>query len=104
MSGRRGTLASPVVCPGEARVPRLPPHNEGDSVRYGSRTSIRTPAMSISAADVKALRDKTNAPMMECKAALTEAGGDMEKAVDILRTKNKNIAVKRGEKETAEGR
>jgi elongation factor Ts len=60
--------------------------------------------MSISAADVKALRDKTNAPMMECKAALTEAGGDPEKASDILRKKMKNIQVARGERETAEGR
>jgi elongation factor Ts len=60
--------------------------------------------MSITAADVKSLRDKTNAPMMECKAALTEAGGDMEKATEILRKKMKDIQVKRGEKETAEGR
>jgi elongation factor Ts len=60
--------------------------------------------MSISAADVKALRDRTNAPMMECKSALTEAGGDMEKATDILRKKMKNIQVSRGGRETAEGR
>ena len=58
----------------------------------------------ISAAAVKTLRDRTNAPMMDCKAALTEANGDMEKAADILRTKNKAIVDKRGEKETAEGR
>lgn len=60
--------------------------------------------MSISATDVKSLRDKTNAPMMECKAALTEAGGDMEKAIELLRKKMKDIQVKRGERETAEGR
>jgi elongation factor Ts len=60
--------------------------------------------MSISAADVKALRDKTNAPMMECKAALTEAGGNMEKATELLRKKMKDIQVKRGDRETAEGR
>ena len=58
----------------------------------------------ISATAVKALRDRTNAPMMDCKAALTEAGGDMEKAADILRKKNKAIQDKRGERETAEGR
>lgn len=58
----------------------------------------------ISAAAVKALRDKTNAPMMDCKAALTEANGDMEKAADIIRKKNKDITVKKGERETAEGR
>jgi elongation factor Ts len=58
----------------------------------------------ISAAAVKALRDRTNAPMMDCKVALTEAGGDMEKAVDILRKKNSAIQAKKGERETAEGR
>jgi elongation factor Ts len=60
--------------------------------------------MSISAANVMALRGRTNAPMMECKAALTEAGGDMEKATEILRKKMKDIQVKRGDRETAEGR
>ncbi|HMF18393.1 MAG TPA: translation elongation factor Ts [Gemmataceae bacterium] len=60
--------------------------------------------MNISAADVKALRDRTNAPMMDCKAALTEAGGDMEKAIEILRKKNASIQAKKGERETAEGR
>src|SRR5207302_1566833 len=60
--------------------------------------------MSISAAEVKALRDRTNAPMMECKAALMEANGNMEKATDLLRKKMKDIQVKRGERETAEGR
>jgi elongation factor Ts len=60
--------------------------------------------MSISAADVKALRDRTNAPMMECKAALTESGGNMENAIDLLRKKMKNIQATRGGRETAEGR
>jgi elongation factor Ts len=58
----------------------------------------------ISAAAVKALRDRTNAPMMDCKAALTEANGDMEKAIDILRKKHSAIQAKKGERETAEGR
>lgn len=58
----------------------------------------------ISAAAVKELRDKTNLPMMDCKKALEEAQGDMEKAIQILRERNKNVAVKRGERETAEGR
>lgn len=58
----------------------------------------------ISAAAVKALRDKTNAPMMDCKAALTEAAGDMDKAAEIIRKKNKDITIKKGERETAEGR
>ena len=41
--------------------------------------------MGISAAQVKELRDKTGAGMMDCKAALNETGGDLEKAVDHLR-------------------
>jgi elongation factor Ts len=57
----------------------------------------------ISAADVKALRDRTTLPMMECKAALVEAGGDMEKAVVILRSKFK-IGDKHSTRETTEGR
>lgn len=58
----------------------------------------------ISPAAVKALRDKTNAPMMECKAALVEAGGDMDKAVDWIRKKFAGIMAKKGEREAAEGR
>jgi elongation factor Ts len=58
----------------------------------------------ISAGAVKALRDRTNAPMMDCKAALTEAAGDMEKAVEILRKRSKDIQDKKGVRETAEGR
>ncbi|MCI0642543.1 MAG: translation elongation factor Ts [Gemmataceae bacterium] len=60
--------------------------------------------MRISAADVKSLRDRTNMPMMECKSALVEAGGDMDKAVEILRKKHKEVVVKRGDREAAEGR
>jgi len=58
----------------------------------------------ISAGAVKALRDRTNAPMMDCKAALAEAAGDMEKAVEILRKRSKDIQDKKGARETAEGR
>src|SRR5437016_14489800 len=60
--------------------------------------------MAISANDVKTLRDRTNAPMMECKAALTEAGGDMDKAIDLLRKKIKGLTAKFGAREMAEGR
>ena len=45
--------------------------------------------MEINAADVKKLRDRTGMQMMKCKAALTEAGGDMEKAVEILRKRTR---------------
>jgi elongation factor Ts len=58
----------------------------------------------ISAAAVMALRNRTNAPMMDCKAALTEANGDMEKAAELLRKRNKAIQDKKSDRETAEGR
>jgi elongation factor Ts len=58
----------------------------------------------IPASAVKALRDRTNQPMMDCKAALTEANGDPEKAVEILRKKSKDVVDKKGARETAEGR
>jgi len=60
--------------------------------------------MSISPTAVKELRERTNAPMMDCKEALTKANGDMDKAIEELRKKYVHIAVKREGKETAEGR
>jgi elongation factor Ts len=57
----------------------------------------------VSAQDVKALRDRTGAGMMECKAALVEAGGNAEKAVEILRVKGAAKAERRGGREAAEG-
>ena len=59
--------------------------------------------MTVSAGDVKVLRDRTGAGMMECKRALEEAGGDTDKAVEILRVKGQAKAAKRGEREAAEG-
>ena len=60
--------------------------------------------ITISAASVNELRKKTDQPLMDCKAALTEAGGDMEKAVTILRSRNSKIGTKREANEVAEGR
>jgi elongation factor Ts len=60
--------------------------------------------MEITATLVKTLRDRTNLPMMECKKALAQTGGDIEKAIDYLRTNFKNVAVARVGRETAEGR
>jgi len=57
----------------------------------------------ISASDVKGLRDRTGAGMMDCKKALVEANGDVDKAVDILRVKGQAQAAKRGEREAGEG-
>jgi elongation factor Ts len=57
----------------------------------------------ISAGDVKVLRDRTGAGMMDCKAALQEASGDVEKAIEILRVKGQAQAAKRGAREATEG-
>ena len=57
----------------------------------------------ITASMVKELREKTDAPMMECKKALTEAAGDMDKAEEILRVKLGNKASKAAARVTAEG-
>ena len=59
--------------------------------------------MAFSAADVKVLRERTAAGVMDCKAALTEAGGDMEKAIEILRVKGQASAAKRSGRVTSEG-
>lgn len=57
----------------------------------------------ITAQLIKTLRDKTNAGMMDCKAALTEAGGDMEEAEVILRKKGITGAEKKAGRATSEG-
>ena len=59
--------------------------------------------MAITAADVKELRDRTGAAMMDCKAALGEADGDLEKAIEILRVKGQASAAKRSGRTTGEG-
>jgi elongation factor Ts len=57
----------------------------------------------VSAADVKALRDRTGAGVLACREALTEAQGDVEKAVEILRTRGEAQAAKRAGAEASEG-
>lgn len=57
----------------------------------------------ISATDVKNLREMTGAGMMDCKAALTEANGDFDKAIEILRLKGQKLSVKRADREAKEG-
>jgi elongation factor Ts len=60
-------------------------------------------SIAISAQDVKALRDRTGAGIMDSKAALEESGGDIDKAVEILRVKGQASAAKRGGRTAAEG-
>ncbi|HJX26615.1 MAG TPA: translation elongation factor Ts [Thermoanaerobaculia bacterium] len=59
--------------------------------------------MAITAQMVKELRERTSAPMMDCKTALTETQGDMEKAVDFLRKKGLSAAAKKAGRIAAEG-
>ncbi len=59
--------------------------------------------MAITAALVKELREKSNAGMMDCKKALVEANGDLEKAYDGLRKRGLNIAAKKSSRATKEG-
>lgn len=60
-------------------------------------------AVNISASDVKKLRDMTGAGMMDCKKALTEAEGDIDKAIEVLRKKGQKLSVKRADREANEG-
>jgi len=57
----------------------------------------------ISASDVKKLRDITGAGMMDCKKALAEAGGDTDKAIEILRKKGQKMSAKRADRDANEG-
>jgi len=62
-----------------------------------------TTTVNISAAQVKELRDKTGAPMMDCKQALTESKGDLEQAVVLLRKRGVSVAAKKATRVTSEG-
>jgi len=59
--------------------------------------------MAISAQDVKKLRDLTGAGMMDCKKALSEAGGDFDKAIEELRKKGQKLSAKRADRDANEG-
>ena len=64
---------------------------------------MSTTTVNISAAQVKELRDKTGAPMMDCKKALSEAKGDLEQAVIILRKRGAAVAERKAGRVTSEG-
>jgi elongation factor Ts len=59
--------------------------------------------MEITAQMVRELRERTGAPMMDCKAALSEASGDVENAIDVLRTRGLAKAAKKAGRATSEG-
>ena len=90
---------------GESR-PRPPSSRPSRPSRELPRTAARERRegeMSVTAADVKALRDRTGAAMMDCKAALAEAEGDVDRAIEILRVKGQASAAKREGRGTDEG-
>jgi elongation factor Ts len=60
-------------------------------------------SITISAQDVKSLRERTGAGIMDAKAALQESGGDVDKAIEVLRVKGQASAAKRGERVATEG-
>jgi elongation factor Ts len=60
-------------------------------------------SITVSAQDVKSLRERTGAGVMDAKAALQESGGDVDKAIEILRVKGQASATKRGERVASEG-
>ena len=64
---------------------------------------MSTSTVNISANQVKDLRERTGAPMMDCKQALTEAKGDVEQAIVILRKKGAAVAQKKAQRVTSEG-
>ena len=91
------------------RLPTRPPRrSHRPPPRRRSRSQSPRPPRErkvpeISAQDVKALRERTGAGMMDCKRALTEAGGDVEKAIELLRVKQGKRIEDRGERVAAEG-
>ena len=80
-----------------------PQHSTSNNRNTQRATTERTTEMPISAKDVKALRDATGAGMMDAKKALTETGGDMEAAKQILREKGLAKAVARADRDNDEG-
>src|SRR5439155_15353052 len=93
---------------GGAQGGRRGERRDGGGARGGGRGRARAGgergvSADIPAADVKALRDRTGAGMMDSKQALVEANGDVDKAVEILRVKGQAQAAKRGGRTATEG-
>jgi len=72
-------------------------------IQGGESYEMGTTTVNISATQVKELREKTGAPMMDCKQALSEAKGDIEQAVVLLRKKGVSVAAKKAARVTSEG-
>ncbi len=96
-----GLLASK---PPDLQTPR-PPVRQSWALGLPDHRSLDYPmsTMTISASDVKRLREVTGVGMMDCKAALQEAEGDFERAIEILRMKGQKVAAKRADRDAKEG-
>ena len=81
----------------------LPAGHNGPCKVEEKTSDMSTTTANISAAQVKELRDKTGAPMMDCKQALTESKGDLEQAIVILRKKGIASMQKKAARVTSEG-
>jgi elongation factor Ts len=76
---------------------------EDQDQRRTTKDNMGTPDVNISAAQVKELRDKSGAPMMDCKKALTESKGDLEQAIVLLRKRGTAVAERKAGRVTSEG-
>src|SRR5919109_3137584 len=81
----------------------LPSGHPGPCQIEGKASQMGTSTVNVSAAQVRELRDKTGAPMMDCKQALAASAGDVEKAIDYLRKKGIATAAKKASRVTSEG-
>ncbi|KAL5206721.1 hypothetical protein ABZP36_034930 [Zizania latifolia] len=95
-------FAAEVAAQTAAKAPPAPPPKD-DKPEETTETSEKKPAVAVSAALVKQLRDETGAGMMDCKKALSETGGDIQKAQEFLRKKGLSSADRKSSRLTAEG-
>uniref|UniRef100_A0A0D3HVF1 Elongation factor Ts, mitochondrial n=1 Tax=Oryza barthii TaxID=65489 RepID=A0A0D3HVF1_9ORYZ len=99
---RSQDFAAEVAAQTAAKAPPAAPPKD-DKPEETAETEEKKPAVAISAALVKQLRDETGAGMMDCKKALAETGGDIQQAQEFLRKKGLSSADKKSSRLTAEG-
>src|SRR5437588_222826 len=88
---------------GSGSKPKSPPRSRRQPRPLPPPRAKRRAVAEVSAKDVKVLRDRTGAGMLACRDALTEAEGDVEEAVDILRKRGEAQAAKRAGQQAREG-
>ncbi|CAI0390100.1 unnamed protein product [Linum tenue] len=97
-------FAAEVAAQTAAKSAPAPPKDQPAAATEEKEAVQKPPATTVSAALVKQLREETGAGMMDCKKALAETGGDLEKAQDYLRKKGLSSADKKSSRLAAEGR